>query len=223
MFSHVRRLSLTRGHGSLGRGCLCLSGLTLAVLMWSGSAGAMCVAQHMQGEWVNADPQGVLRRIEMQFQCCDQIRCDPSCHPYCSPAENTVHVHGPCATGTCDWGTVVADYVFYDGASGYQVTRVDATFKAASETRRLVILPFGADSLLVHWSIDYPENSSQRDFSLIEYLRHRQCFTMPGGQKVCLELARIKMDPVEMLEKAMKEQTATTQSKSKPAGSAIGK
>jgi hypothetical protein len=156
----------------------------------------------MQGKWINADRNGVLRSVELAFPCCDQVFNGVL---HCDPPQASVHAHGPCATGTCDWGTVVPDYVFQDEVGDHQVTRVDATFRAGAETRRLVILLFSSDSLLVHWSVDYPEGSGQKDFSLIEYFHRLQCITLPGGQTVCFDLARRVFDPADLLDRPVTE------------------
>jgi hypothetical protein len=232
MFSRIGKSSFIHGHRLLPNVWLCLFGLALA---WPGCASGSCVAQSMQGEWINTEPDGVLRWIEMEFSCCGPRNCavGQPCIIVCRPEKDSVRVHGPCATGTCDWGSVVPDYVFSDEASGFEVTRLDATFKAGGEIRRLVILTFGTDSLLVHWSIDYPENSSQKDFSLIEYFKHRQCMVLPSGQKVCLDLARRAVDPKDLIERELKaeaaRQTITTekiimkQDKPKPVDTPAGR
>ena len=185
---------------------LCLFGLLISSLLWSGPISALCVATSMEGDWENAEPEGVLKRIELRFKCCDQVRCPVGgpCVTICNPDQDSVHVHGPCASGTCDWGKVVPDYSFVDAAAGFQYTRVDAHFQIGGENRRLVILLLGSDRLLVHWSIDYPEGSPQKDFSLIEYFERERCFTLMD-RKVCLERVQRKFDPSDVLPRVKKK------------------
>ncbi|MFH0778591.1 MAG: hypothetical protein V2A71_08175 [Candidatus Eisenbacteria bacterium] len=172
------------------RRSLCLLGLLLPALLWpllwSQPVAALCVAPSMQGDWINTEQDGVLRRIDLRFKCCDQVNCPVGqpCVTICSPKENSVRVVGPCATGNCDWGEVVPDYLFQNEAGGYQFTRVDARFQVSGEVRRLVILLLGADELLVHWSVDYPDGSDQKDFSLIERFEREHCVTW-GSITIC--------------------------------------
>ncbi len=169
-----------------------LCGLLISCLLWAGPIAASCVATSMEGIWENAQSSGVLQTIEMHFKCCDQIRCPVGgpCVTVCNPSENTVHVHGPCESGSCDWGTVIPDYSFVDAAGGYQYTRVDARFQQGTVTKRLVILLVENDRLLVHWSIDYPEGSPQKDVSLIEYFARARCFIMMG-RTLCIKEGQI--------------------------------
>jgi len=148
-------------------------------------ARALCMRGAMEGRWENADPNGLLKQIDLRFKCCEPVGCPAGqpCTPHCDPPNDTVRVHSPCLAASCDWGSVVPSYVFVDAVNG-QVTRVDARYVINGETRQLVILLLPDDRLLVHWSVDYPDASSQRDFSLVEYFERVRCVTF-GGREFC--------------------------------------
>jgi len=188
------------------RYCLCLLGLLISGLLWSTPIDALCIATAMEGNWENVELEGVMKRIELRFKCCDQIMCPSGgpCVTVCNPDEDSLHVYGLCDNGPCDWGRVVPDYSFVDALSGYQCTRVDAHFQVGNETRRLVVLLLGNDRLLVHSSIDYPEGGSQKDFSLIEYFERQRCFTLMG-RTVCIGPLQRKFELFESIPKVIKK------------------
>jgi hypothetical protein len=155
--------------------------LTLLLAGFPATGWSLCLRQSMDAKWgwENVNDGGLLRRLEIRFTCDDT-------GPVIEEPQALVHAVGPCESGTCDWGEVVAHYDFLDVASGSpDTTRVDARFTRPGETIDLVILLLSADQLLVHWSLRFPEGSPDKDFSLVEFFRPRKCLTI-RGKLICV-------------------------------------
>jgi hypothetical protein len=146
------------------------------------ASGGLCISQDMEGEWINAHGQGVIKYVFIHFPCPSSAPVPPD---YMLPM---VRVLEYCENGLCDWGEVKAHYRFLSTVPGFiQTTRVDVRFVCDIATKELVILRLSSEELLVSLSVDYTDESGFDDFSVVEYFEPRVCFTAPSGARVCLE------------------------------------
>ena len=91
----------------------------LAFICIAGTAGASCIAQPEDGNWINTDAATrSLTRINLRFVCQDMV-INGKLHPPGPPWY--MHAFGKCSPSDCDWSEIGAQrlasghiYAFYD-------------------------------------------------------------------------------------------------------------
>jgi hypothetical protein len=127
---------------------------------------ALCAAQHIEGKWINEDPQsGNFHSIEIEVPCYDTAGA--------SGPVAKIHVYGVCHPAPCDWGEIPASSAFTSEETG-QLTRVSARYDWGSLLVDITILQLAADRLIVFSEYDFrdaPTSGNRVDRSRIEYFR----------------------------------------------------
>jgi hypothetical protein len=163
--------------------CSLLVVTLVALAMFASDAAAACPtpnmdAGHPENKWVNSDPNGILKSLQIDFVCCDTDPAPQRCGP---PPQHLVHARLPCASGYCTLSND-AHYIFWD--RGRQASRIDVRWFGSEAAYAAVILWLEDDRLLVHWGINFTGNDVGQDFSRIEYFVKRRCDTL-FGQDFC--------------------------------------
>lgn len=99
--------------------------LLISLFAMSGNASASCLAQEMDGTWVNDDPNTrSITKVEINFPCNDVVL---NGRRIILP--DTIRVYGSCHPTDCNWGTANLHSKFWDEReSQYTYARADYDF-----------------------------------------------------------------------------------------------